>query len=59
MFLFDNNENDKLQLFGEIKILKGRENQNAFERSFNQTDLDDKSTDFTFDGNDFSNKPLN
>jgi len=43
----------------KLKIFKGRENQNAFDKPFHQTDLDDKSTDLTFDGNDFSNKPLN
>ena len=31
----------------------------ANNKLFHQTDLDDKSTDFTFDGNDFSNKPFN
>ena len=57
-----NNENNKLQLFGEIEHCQRRSepkflDQNAFDCSVHQTDLDDKSTDFTCDGNDFSNKP--
>ena len=59
MFLFDNNENDKLQLFGKIEDFQRMREPNAFDKPFHQTDLDDKSTDCTFDGNDFSNKPLN